>query len=198
MPYTRRFQIEIFKNYRRHCNIIFGLRNFSELVPEGESQTTKWKDQFLAQDTAPKVSFINRSIRGNPRPKKANFRPQSRLTTMVPSLPCCKWYLTISVKGKSQMTSELRTKKGSSLQAWNSTTVSFYTKKLRRRPKLNSELIQLQEFPLKNNLKTTYPGSSCNSNLWFSGIIITWEKLLRNSLTECLYAKSLSSACVLQ
>lgn len=36
---------------------------------------------------------------------------------MVPSLPCCLWNWTICAKGKSQMTSELSTKKGSSLEA---------------------------------------------------------------------------------
>ena len=36
---------------------------------------------------------------------------------MVPSFPWDLWYSTICLNGKSQMTSELRTKKGSSLDA---------------------------------------------------------------------------------
>lgn len=42
------------------------------------------------------------------------------LTTIVPSLPCCWWNFSMSSKGKSQMTSLLRTKKGSSLSVSSS------------------------------------------------------------------------------
>ena len=39
------------------------------------------------------------------------------LTTIVPSFPCCLWNLTICLKGKSQITSEFKTKKGSLFDA---------------------------------------------------------------------------------
>lgn len=49
-----------------------------------------------------------------------NLNGNHLLTTIVPSLPCCWWKFNMSSKGKSQMTSLLRTKKGSSLSVKSS------------------------------------------------------------------------------
>lgn len=56
----------------------------------------------------------NRSNVQSPSSKYRKGLKSQMLTTMVPSFPCALWKSTISLKGKSQMTSELRTKKGSS------------------------------------------------------------------------------------
>ena len=74
MPHTLRFQIEIFKQTLLKHNFWAGnvLGTELDLALKGKSNSN-WKDQFLAEDTAPKASFIARPIRGNPRPAKATF-----------------------------------------------------------------------------------------------------------------------------